>query len=270
MKFCRQGCLFWWRKDDSDCSKYSVSPANYPALPLYLYHPKDVAQHTETQWGVLVCVFRYGWLAEYGYDGMLQCCQDWLHDNHQVSCLTDRLCIEWVSEDWDIQDIYCLPWIPASFDTLSICQSYQLRWPCQCKFLEESGSIEQAGQEGIPAVLAAQDEEMASGLSSGSAGCRCKGSGGGGYGVACCWPMLGKGGMGLAVSGMQNKEQCHFWTIKELAALNPAFEQLARISIDFRIKFSISVLVILAEFSIDFRMKFSTTLSVMNSDPQIH
>ena len=187
MKFCRQGCLFWWRKDDSDCSKYSVSPANYPALPLYLYHPKDVAQHTETQWGVLVCVFRYGWLVEYGYDGMLQHCQDWLHDNHQVSCLTDRLCIEWVSEDWDLQDIYCLPWVPASFDALSICQSYQRRWPCQCKFLEESGSVEQAGQEGIPALLAAQDEEMASGLSSGSAGWRCKGSGGGGYGIACCW-----------------------------------------------------------------------------------
>ena len=42
------GCLFHWRtqKDDSDSSKYSLRPADYPALPLYFYDPKDAAQHT--------------------------------------------------------------------------------------------------------------------------------------------------------------------------------------------------------------------------------
>ena len=37
------------------------------------------------------------------------------------------------------------------------------------------------------------------------------------------------GKMGLAVSGLQYKRQCHSWTIKELPALNPAFEPLARV-----------------------------------------
>ena len=37
------------------------------------------------------------------------------------------------------------------------------------------------------------------------------------------------GGMGLSVSGLQYKGQCHFWTINELPVLNPAFEPLAGI-----------------------------------------
>lgn len=39
----------------------------------------------------------------------------------------------------------------------------------------------------------------------------------------------GGGGMGLAVSSLQLRGQCHIWTIKELRAQNPAFEPLARI-----------------------------------------
>ena len=60
--------------------------------------------------------------------------------------------------------------------------------------------------------------------------------------------------MGLAVSGLQYKRQCHSWTIKESPALNPAFEHFV------------------AQFSIDhdFRIEFSITNSMMNSDPRIH
>ena len=37
------------------------------------------------------------------------------------------------------------------------------------------------------------------------------------------------GGLRLAVSGLQLRGQCHFWMIKELPALKPAFELLVRI-----------------------------------------
>ena len=39
----------------------------------------------------------------------------------------------------------------------------------------------------------------------------------------------GDGGDGTLAGGASCKGQCHFWTIKELPALNPAFEPLARI-----------------------------------------
>ena len=40
------GSLFHWRIDDSESSKYSLKPANYPALPLYMFNTNDPILHT--------------------------------------------------------------------------------------------------------------------------------------------------------------------------------------------------------------------------------
>ena len=57
------GCLFNWRKDDLDSHKYSLKPADYPALPLYIYDPYYPVQHTSLLNKVFWHVFRdvEGW-----------------------------------------------------------------------------------------------------------------------------------------------------------------------------------------------------------------
>ena len=60
---CLKQCLFHWRKDDTDCSKYSLKLAYYFTAPMYVYYPKDPVQHTSLLNKMFWNVFRdvVGW-----------------------------------------------------------------------------------------------------------------------------------------------------------------------------------------------------------------